>query len=255
MGLDREADVAGDGPGSAVLELESLSITGLKFEVPGWRTGDGVVTADQTASLGLALFGQTDLRRLILRRCRAESISRAPDRTATPDGGHLLRASPIHRMPSLRLLDLSENALSDKTTASVLTELGQDGTCLRHLNLCGNFIGDDTVAAMAFLLVKNRTLLSLAFERAKGLGVHGLEMERLIDEGELKQLTDAMEHNTSLRRFEFEAVSGLDRRDLFAYIKRNIESFRAACAVASMHAVMNGGGATFQWTLLATSPR
>jgi hypothetical protein len=145
-------------------------------------------------------------------------------------------------MPSLRLLDLSENALSDKTTASVLTELGQDGTCLRHLNLCGNFIGDDTVAAMAFLLVKNRTLLSLSFERAKGLGVHGGEVERHVDEGELKQLTDAMEHNTSLRRFEFEAVSGLDRRNLFAYIKRNIESFRAACAVAGMHAVMNGGG-------------
>ena len=109
------------------------------------------------------------------------------------------------------------------------------GTCLRHLNLSGNFIGDSTVAAMAFLLTKNRTLLSISFGDAKGRNLLGAKTLRVVNQGELKQLTEALERNTSLRRLSFEAAPGPDRRALFARLQRNREAFKASALGAMLN--------------------
>ncbi|WP_146039266.1 MULTISPECIES: hypothetical protein [unclassified Variovorax] len=104
-----------------------------------------------------------------------------------------------------------------------------------HLNLRGNFIGDGTVAAMAFLLMSNRTLLSLSFEDAKS-ALDGAK--HVINHGKLKMLTGALEHNTTLRHLRFEAAPGLDCRALLACLKRNREAFKASV----LRAMLNSSG-------------
>ncbi|VTU17072.1 Ran GTPase-activating protein (RanGAP) involved in mRNA processing and transport [Variovorax sp. PBL-H6] len=224
-----------------VCQVQNLSINGLRFKVSGSGSGklEGpVVTVDQNTRLGQALCRQSELQVLRIKRCRALVHVQDAMNPVQGSGHHLVQKTPVYEIPSLRLLDLSGNLLPGRTTAAILVALGQGGTCLRHLNLSGNFIGDSTVAAMAFLLMKNRTLLSLSFEDAKGRDIHGAKVEHLVTQGELKQLTEALEHNTSLRRLSFEATAGVDRRALLACLKRN----RAAFRFSALRAMLNSSG-------------
>jgi hypothetical protein len=123
--------------------------------------------------------------------------------------------------------------------------LSQEGTCLRHLNLNGNFIEGDTVAAMMSLLTSNRMLLSLSFENARCRGVHGAEAEHLVDGGELKQLTEALEHNTSLLRLKFKSTPGLDCSAVFTYLERNRKSFKVSTLQGGLRVVLNSSGQRF----------
>lgn len=218
----------------------SLSITGMKFEVSDLETHkskSAVVTVRQTASLALALSGQTGLERLRMTRCRDESICH--DSFGVMTRSHLVQVSPsVYSMPSLRMLDLSGNSLSIKVTTSIVNSLAS-GTNLRHLYLNGNYFDSATLRAVANLLKTNKTLLSISFESAIGYDGQGNEHEYLVDENELEQLTDALKQNKSLRRLRFGVVPGLDCSELFGYLDRNRQLFMAACSQGGMHAVLN----------------
>ncbi|VTU20934.1 Ran GTPase-activating protein (RanGAP) involved in mRNA processing and transport [Variovorax sp. PBS-H4] len=225
-------------------QVQNLSIEGLRFEsfeMEEWLKGGPVVTFDQHASLGEVLCRQSELQVLRINRCFAWSKDEKD--LAQNAALHLVRKIPVYKMPSLRLLDLSGSRLRDGTLAWILNALGQSGTCLRHLNLRGNFIGDSTVDAMAFLLMNNRTLRSLSFQDAKAPELHWSSPEHFINQKKLKKLTDALEHNTSLCRLGFEAAPNLDRRALLACLERNREAFKVsalrAMLTSSVHRLPN----------------
>jgi hypothetical protein len=220
-------------------QVQNLSMTGLRFEAFGTRKlmkQGPLVTFDQHAGLGEVLCRQSGLQVLRIKRCIAWTNGKDETNLEQGSGPHLVHKISVSKMPSLRLLDLGGNLLSDRTLAWILNALGQHGTCLRHLDLSGNSIGKRTVAALAFLLKERRTLLSLSFEDAKGRGSHGVRTEYFVKQRELKRLTEAFEHNTSLRRLSI-AVPGLDPA-VFAYPERN----RAAFKASALRAMLNSSG-------------
>ena len=210
-------------------QLRSLSISHLTCGAPGDEVPK--VTVDQTASLGSALCRQTMLVELSFKHC--SSVTQE-GRLVGPNEilGHLIEKF-VYTMPDLRMLDVSWSRLPGEGIASILTAL-KEGTHLKRLYLTGCFIDPKTVRALVALVKENKTLLSVSLDNVRRLESWGISI-RYVDENELGQLTEALKHNTSLRRLRFDSLDGLDCSALFAYLERN----RASHMKGGMRVVLN----------------
>lgn len=216
-----------------VSQPRRLTVRGLRFEHSMPRVvrtlPDGpVVTAHQKAALARALGRQTELEMLNLRNCGA--------------GLRLLMAGlPVQLLPGLRMLVLDGNELDAQSTTTILHALADPSCLIRHLSLNGNFIDPKTIAAVALLVKRSRTIVTVSFDNAKQ-DVHGNVSEFLLEETHLTQLTDALSNNTSLRQLRFRAGPNLDASFLKGLLDHNRQVARVAAARAGMRVVLRGQG-------------